>query len=249
MTDTTETTLLQGRRVLVTGATSGIGRATAAAVVAAGGRVALMARSPDDVHALADELGERATAAVGDVTDPDSVATAVSVAAGGMGGLDGLVCSAGAVRPGGILETTPDDWRTTLEVNVLGVLHTVGAALPHLQQADLADVVNISSMSGRRRASVAMGIYSASKFAVHVLSDSLREELAPLGVRVTIVSPGYVRTPIFDQVADEQLRTEYQRRLETVGLDPEAVAAQVVHALSQPAGVDLLEIALLSTDQ
>lgn len=100
------------------------------------------------------------------------------------------------MRPGGIQQTTPDDWRLTFEVNVLGVLHVVGAALLHLRVAELADVVNVSSMSGRRRASVAMGIYSASKSAVHVLSDSLREELAPEGVRVTIVSPGYVRPSI-----------------------------------------------------
>lgn len=240
---------LAGRRILITGATSGIGRATAEAVVAAGGAVALLARSETEVGALADQLGEAAVAAPGDVTDDGSVAAAVDVAATGLGGLDGVVCSAGAVRPGGILQTTPDDWRATFEVNVLGVLHVVGAALPHLRAAPLADVVNISSMSGRRRASVAMGIYSASKFAVHVLSDSLREELAPEGVRVTTVSPGYVRTPIFDEVVDDELRGEYQRRLATVGLDPAAVASQVVHALAQPAGVDLLEIAVVSTRQ
>lgn len=242
-------TSLQRRRILITGATSGIGRATAEAVVAAGGRVALLARSEDDVSALAGELAPASVAAPADVTDPDAVARAVASAVDGLGGLDGVVCSAGAVRPGGILQTTPDDWRATFEVNVLGVLHVVGAALPHLREADLADVVNVSSMSGRRRASVAMGIYSASKSAVHVLSDSLREELAPEGVRVTIVSPGYVRTPIFDGVADDELRAEYQRRLATVGLDPEAVAAQIVHALSQPSGVDLLEVAVLSTRQ
>jgi clavulanate-9-aldehyde reductase len=242
-------TSLQGRRILITGATSGIGRATADAVVAAGGRVALLARSEDAVQALAGMLGDVAVATPADVTDARAVSRAVEVAAGGLGGLDGVVSSAGAVRPGGILQTTPDDWRATFEVNVLGVLHVIGAALPHLRQAELADVVNVSSMSGRRRASVAMGIYSASKFAVHVLSDSLREELAPEGVRVTIVSPGYVRTPIFDGVADDEIRAEYQRRLATVGLDPEAVADQIVHALSQPAGVDLLEVAVMSTRQ
>jgi len=214
---------------LVTGATSGIGRATAEAVVDAGGAVALLARSEDDVRALADDLGAAAVPTPGDVTDEASVARAVAAAAAGLGGLDGVVCSAGAVRPGGILQTTPDDWRTTFEVNVLGVLHVVGAALPHLREAPLADVVNISSMSGRRRASVAMGIYSASKFAVHVLSDSLREELAPEGVRVTTVSPGYVRTPIFDEVADDELRAEYQRRLATVGRQCATCGAEMVH--------------------
>lgn len=240
---------LTGRRILVTGATSGIGRATAQAVVAAGGQVALLARSTDQIEALAGELGGAATAAPGDVTAPTSTADAVAAAVDGMGGLDGVVCSAGAVRPGGILGTTPEDWRLTFDVNVLGVLHVVHAALPHLRDAPLADVINLSSMSGRRRASVAMGIYSASKFAVHVLSDSLREELAPEGVRVTIMSPGYVRTPIFDEVTDHELRAEYQQRLATKGLDPHAVADQIVHALAQPAGVDLLEVALVSTSQ
>jgi len=245
---TTQGPLLD-RRVLVTGATSGIGRATAEAAVAAGAQVALVARSADDVAALASELGPAAHAAPGDVTDPDRVGASVATAVEAMGGIDAVICSAGAVRPGGILDTGPEDWKATFDVNVLGVLHTVGAALPHLRASTTADVVAISSMSGRRRASVAMGIYSASKFAVHVLCDSLREELSPEGVRVTIVSPGYVRTAIFDGVADDELRSEYQRRLATVGLDPAAVADQVVHALSQPPGVDLLEIALLSTDQ
>ena len=238
---------LWGRRILVTGATSGIGQATAEAVVDAGGRVALMARSSDRVAELAEQFG--GVAAPGDVTDPLSTAHSVDLAVSGLGGLDGVVCSAGVVRPGGLDATGPDDWRAMFEVNVLGVLHTVKAALPHLRAAERADVVNLSSMSGRRRASVAMGLYAASKFAVHVVSDNLREELAPDGVRVTIVSPGYVRTPIFDSVGDEQQRAHYQEELAAKGLDPEAVAAQVVHALAQPPGVDLLEIAMLSTDQ
>jgi len=238
---------LGGRRVLVTGATSGIGEATAEAIVSAGGRVAVMARSVDRVVALAERLGGVAVA--GDVTDPTSTERSVECAAAELGGLDAVVCSAGIVRPGGLDATGPDDWRAMFEVNVLGVLHTVKAALPHLRAADLADVVNLSSMSGRRRSSVAMGFYAASKFAVHVLSDNLREELAPDGVRVSIISPGYVRTPIFDTVDDDSQRAHYQEELVAKGLDPEAVAAQVVHALSQPPGVDVLEIAMMSTDQ
>lgn len=240
---------LDGRRTLITGATSGIGRATAEAVVEAGGRVALVARSHDDVAALASELGDRALGLPGDVADPESVAGVLGRVDDAWGGLDALVNSAGVVRPGGIAATGPADWKLTFDVNVLGVLNTTAAALPLLRRSELADVVNISSMSGRRRASVAMTVYSASKFAVHVISDGLREELAPDGVRVTIVSPGYVQTPIFDEVDDDELRSRYQEALATQGLPPEAVAAQVVHALSQPAGVNLLEIALLSSDQ
>lgn len=241
--------ILHGRRVLITGATSGIGAAVAEAVVAAGGRVALMARSRERIDELAGRLGDAAIGAPADVTDFDQVASAVSEAAESLGGIDAVVCSAGVAIPGGIDDSGPDDWRTMFEVNVLGVLHTVKASLAHLRSAPLGDVVNISSMSGRRRASVELGFYAASKFAVHVVSDNLREELVDYDVRVTIISPGYVTTPIFDGVEDDARREDLQEALATKGLEPQAVAEQVVHALSQPAGVNLLEIALLSTKQ
>ncbi len=240
---------LSERRVLVTGASSGIGRATASALVDAGASVALVARSAGALDELAARLGDRATVAPADVGVPDDIAAAVRAAADRLGGLDAIVCSAGVVVPGGVGDTTPADWRAMFDVNVLGVLNTVHAALPFLRDGELADIVNLSSMSGRRRASVELGVYSASKFAVHVLSDSLREELAPDGVRVTIVSPGYVDTPIFDGVADPDQRADYQGRVAAMGLPAEVVAAQVVHALAQPPGVDLIEIAMMSTRQ
>ncbi len=240
---------LDGRRVLITGASSGIGSAIADAVVAAGGRVALVARSADALAEQAERLGDAAVAAPADVTDADALAAATERAADELGGLDAVVCSAGLVRPGGILETSPDDWQVMFDVNVMGVLNTVHGALGRLRAAETADVIVLSSMSGRRRSSVAMGFYSASKFAVHVLSDSLREELGPEGVRVTVISPGFVNTPIFDGVEDDATREQYQTAVSTQGLPPEAVAANVVHALAQPAGVDLVEIAMLSTEQ
>lgn len=240
---------LDGRRILVTGASSGIGAAIARAVVDAGARVALVARSADELDRLASDLGAAAIAVPADVTDAPALAESIAGAAGRLGGLDGLVCSAGVVRPGGIRDTEPDDWQLMFDVNVLGVLNTVHGALDHLAAADGADVIVMSSMSGRRRSSVDMGFYSASKFAVHVLSDSLREELGPDGVRVTVVSPGFVDTAIFDGVADDEMRERYQSAVAEQGLDADAVAAQIVHALAQPAGVGLVEIALMSTAQ
>jgi NADP-dependent 3-hydroxy acid dehydrogenase YdfG len=183
------------------------------------------------------------------VTDPAAVRECVDRGAAGLGGLDGVVCSAGVVRPGGITDSDPADWRAMFDVNVIGLMQTVHAALPHLRRNESADVINVSSMSGRRRASVALGFYAASKFAVHVVSDNLREELAPEGIRVSIVSPGFVRTPIFDGIGNDDTRRQLQDALAAKGLDPEAVAAQIVHALAQPPGVDLLEIAMLSTGQ
>ena len=240
---------LSGRRILITGATSGIGAAAATAVIEAGGSVALVARSTDRVAELAEQLGDAAIGCPGDVSDRSEVQQCVDAGVTGMGGLDGVICSAGVVRPGGITDSEPADWRAMFDVNVIGLLQTVDASLPHLRRNDSADIVNLSSMSGRRRASVALGFYAASKFAVHVISDNLREELAPEGIRVSIVSPGFVRTPIFDGVEDDSTRQQLQAALAEKGLDPEAVAAQIVHALAQPPGVDLLEIAMLSTDQ
>lgn len=244
---------LDGRRVLVTGASSGIGRATALAIAAAGGRPALLARSVstlDDVAAeIAARTGPDAVVVPADVADPSATTAAVERAAAELGGLDAVVNAAGVVRPGDMRTTGPDDWRLTFEVNVLGLLHVTHASLPYLRESTMADIVNLSSMSGRRRASVEMTIYSASKFAVHVISDGLREELSPDGVRVTLVSPGYVHTPIFDHVADADRRARYQDAVATKGLDPTAVAAQVVYALSQPPGVNLVELAVMSTKQ
>lgn len=240
---------LEARRVLVTGASSGIGAAVAEAAAAAGGQVALLARSAGAIDDVAARIGGDPLVVPADVTDVDAVAGAMDRIAEEWGGLDAVVNAAGVVRPGGITETGPADWRATFDVNVLGLLHVTSAALPMLRAATVADVVNISSMSGRRRASVAMTVYSASKFAVHVISDGLREELGPDGVRVTIVSPGYVQTPIFDQVDHPELRDRYQRALAEKGLDPAAVADQVVHALGQPAGVNLFELAVMTTGQ
>ena len=245
---------LNERRVLITGASSGIGAAIADAVVGAGGTVALMARSADAIDELANRLGERAVGAPADVTDAEGVAAAIERAADAMGGLDAVVCSAGLVRTGGIRASGPDDWQTMFDVNVLGVLNTVHGALGRLDAAAdggrvPADVIVISSMSGRRRSSVQLGFYAATKFAVHVLSDSLREELGPDGVRVTVISPGFVDTPIFDGVDDDDTRQQYQDAVANQGLDPAAVADQVVHALAQPSGVNLVEIAMLSTEQ
>ncbi|MFW2332429.1 SDR family oxidoreductase [Ilumatobacter sp.] len=240
---------LAGRRVLVTGASSGIGAAIADAVVEAGGQVALVARSADAIARQAARLGEAAVAAPADVADPDALAVTIREAADRMGGLDAVVCSAGIVRPGGIADSAPSDWQAMFDVNVLGVLNTVHGSLDDLLLAEPSDVIVISSMSGRRRTSVALGFYAATKHAVHVLADSLREELTPDGVRVTLISPGFVDTPIFDRVADDETRAQYQQAVASQGLAPAAVAAQVVNALSQPPGVNLVEIAMLSADQ
>ena len=234
---------LSGRRILVTGASSGIGAATARALDAAGARVALLARSTHRLEEVAADLQDAHVAAA-DVTHPDTLGTAVDAAADALGGLDGLVNAAGVAFTGGVVDGDPADWRTTYAVNVVGLLEVTRTALPHLQQSELADVVNVSSMSGRRVASPEMAIYAGSKHAVHAISQGMAMELADGPVRVSLVSPGYVDTPIFEGVDEE-----YQQRTATKGLSPQAVADQVVHTIGQPADVRLVEVAMVSTRQ
>lgn len=237
---------MQGRRVLVTGASSGIGAAVARAIADAGGQVALLARRRDALVDLAAELDGVALPA--DVTDPAQVAVAVDRAAEELGGLDGVVTAAGLARPGGIRDADPADWRTMFEVNVLGTLHAVRAALPHLTASEHADVVTVSSMSGRRVGSADMAVYAASKSAVHTLSEGLRRELAPDGIRVTVVAPGFVDTPIFEgqqHPAAERLREAAAHQ----GLPADDVADRIVEVLASPPHVLHVEVALLSIDQ
>ncbi|MFO7779519.1 MAG: SDR family oxidoreductase [Nitriliruptoraceae bacterium] len=237
---------LAGRRLLVTGASSGIGQATARAAAEVGARVALLARSQERLRILADQFG--AVAVPADVVDPGAARAAVDAAAGALGGLDGLVNAAGVARPGPIATTSPSDWQLMLDVNVRGLLHVTQAALPHLAAAEHADVVNVSSMSGRRVGSPEMAVYAASKAAVHALSEGLRREVADDRVRVSVIAPGFVRTGIFDGQDSEAAR-RLGRRGEQVGLDPRRVADRIIEVLAAPSDLLHVEVALLSVEQ
>lgn len=146
-----------------------------------------------------------------------------------------------------------------LDVNVRGLLHVTQAALPHLTAAASAggeedacggpaDIVNVSSMSGRRVGSPSMGVYAASKAAVHALSDALRAEVGGAGIRVSVIAPGFVRTGIFDQ-QDTDAARQLGRKGDEVGLPPEQVADRIVEVLAAPTGVVHVEVAMVSIDQ
>lgn len=239
-------TQLSGRRVLVTGASSGIGQATARAIVAAGGQVALLARRTDRLEALAADIdGVPVTA---DVADPEVTRGGINRAADELGGLDGLINAAGVLRGGPLAATDPVDWRQLFEVNVLGVLHATQASIPHLTAADHSDVVNVSSMSGRRLGSTEMAAYAASKAAVHMLSEGMRRELQPDGVRVSVVAPGFVSSDLFGD-RETDLAKRLGERADEVGLSTDDVATAIVQVLAAPPHVVHAEVALLNADQ
>lgn len=233
---------LTGRRVLVTGGTSGIGRAVVRALADAGAEVVATGRSQKRLDEVA--AHERVRGIAADLTSREEVDRLVAESAAAMDGLDGVVNCAGLALPSGIVDADREDWRQQFDVNVIALLDVTQAVVPHLVASGGGDVVNLSSMSGRRVASWQMGVYSATKFAVHALSEGLRKEVADRGIRVTVVSPGYVDTPIFHEVDED-----YASRTAEQGLAPEDVARAVLMALAQPPEVQLHEIAMTSMRQ
>lgn len=236
---------LDGRRVVVTGASSGIGAAVVRAAAGAGARVGLLARRADRLAALAEEVGGHT--AVADVTEESAVTRGVDELAGSLGGIDAVVAAAGVMHLGAVGETDPERWREVFDVNVHGLLATARAALPHL--GDGASWVTVSSMSGRRVPSAAGGVYAASKHAAHAVDETLRREAGARGVRVTTVAPGFVATDLMAGDADRDDVAAFRERMHGLGLTPEHVAAAVVHVLGLPPEVCVVEYALVSTAQ
>jgi NADP-dependent 3-hydroxy acid dehydrogenase YdfG len=238
---------LSGRRVLVTGASSGIGAATARACAEGGARVALLARRTDRIADLAEEIG--GTAITADVTDPTAVAEAVDAAADALDGLDAVVNNAGVLRTGHIADQAVEDWQAMLDTNVLGLLVVTQAAIPHLRRAGGGDMVLMSSMSGRRVPGDRSGVYAGTKHAVHAIAQSLRRELHADGVRVSLVSPGFVATDIAEAIPDAAQREALSSQVAELGIDPLHVARAVTRILSDPPEVSTLEVAIVPSAQ
>jgi NAD(P)-dependent dehydrogenase (short-subunit alcohol dehydrogenase family) len=203
----THTRAVTVRNVVITGVSSGIGRAAAEDLAAHDFRVFGSVRREADAAPLAAALGARFEPLVCDVTDASAVQAAAERVRGRMGGegLHGLVNNAGIAVVGPLLHLTPDEMRRQMEVNLIGALHTVQAFFPLLRPAHAGApggrIVNVSSVSGRF-AMPFLGPYAASKHALEAFSDSLRRELLMYGVDVIVIEPGRIRTPIWDKVAD-----------------------------------------------
>ena len=217
------------RTLLITGASSGIGAATAEAAAEAGWQVALAARSKDRLDALADDLGDDALAVACDVTDPASVAAAVETTVGHFGGLDAVFANAGMGTGG---DPSDDDVRRLIDVNVMGVLWTARAAMPHLK-ASRGTLVLTGSAAGRMH--IDGSIYGATKWFVHGYGGNLAGEMRGFGGRCCVIAPGMVNTAFFDEPKPEKIQ-------------PADVGRAVLHAIEAPETVAIREIFLMPND-
>ena len=236
---------LSGTVALVTGASSGIGEATALALAASGAKVALAARRTDRLDAVVKQIeaaGGEALALVCDVTDEAQVNRTVQAVKEKWGRLDVLVNNAGIAVHGPVLGADTEEWRRAFDINVLGLMYATHAALPLMKEQSSGHIVNMSSVSGRI-ALPELSIYCATKWAVNGFSESLRQECIGYGLRVTIIEPGLTTTEINDRVTDEETKAKHDAYTESVRvLDASDIAAAVVYAVSQPAHVSINEL-------
>ena len=221
------------KTLLITGASSGIGEATARAAAKAGWNVALCARSEDKLKTIAGEIGDNALALPCDVTQREAITDALSQAAGKFGGIDAVFANAGmGVEAAGVENGDPQAWHDMIHLNILAVLYAAHAAIPHLKKTKGHFVVT-GSKAGRDN--MKGSIYSATKWFVHGFGENLAEEMREWGGRATIIAPGMVNTAFFDEPKPDKIQ-------------PDDVANAVIYALSQPKTAAVREIYIMPND-
>jgi NADP-dependent 3-hydroxy acid dehydrogenase YdfG len=241
---------IAGKVVAITGASSGIGKATALLLAAQGAKVVLGARRADRLQALTEQIvavGGEAAYALTDVKQRADLAGLVELARERFGKLDVLVNNAG-IGPISLLdELRVEDWEEMLDVNVKGLLYGIAAALPVFRQQGFGQFVNIASTAGLRIVPT-MAVYAATKFAVRAISEGLRQEAGDK-LRVTVVSPGFVHTDFADSMTNPEIKAQTVETRDKLAISPEAIARAIAFAIEQPADVDVGEIVVRPTAQ
>jgi NADP-dependent 3-hydroxy acid dehydrogenase YdfG len=244
---------LEGRKAVVTGASSGIGEATALAFADAGATVALGARRKDRLEDLAKRIGDEGGTAHAfevDVGDEGAARSFIEGAAEKMGGLDILVNNAGVMLLGPVEGGDTDEWRQMINVNVLGLLYCTQVAMPLIRDSGGGNIVNISSVAGRV-AAMGAGVYNFTKFGVVGFSEALRQEAMHSGIRVTVVEPGFVETELQGHNKNPVVVEAIEKMREQTGevLQAEDIAAAIHYVVSQPQRVNIGEMLIRPTGQ
>jgi NADP-dependent 3-hydroxy acid dehydrogenase YdfG len=244
--------LLEDRRVLITGASSGIGEAAAVAMAAEGAHVALGARRKDRLDSLVERIeagGGKAVSIESDVGDEGQARSLVQTTTEELGGLDVLVNNAGVMLLGPVADADTDEWRTMVNVNLLGLLYCTHAALPVMTEGGGGHIVNVSSVAGRS-ANAGSAVYNLTKFGVTAFSEALRQEVLHDNIRVTCVEPGYVETELQSHnthpAAVEGLK---KLRDSVTPLTSDDIANAIVYTVAQPEHVSVNEVLIRPTRQ
>ena len=241
---------IEGRVVVITGASSGLGEATARLLSAQGASIALGARRLDRIERLASELnahGGKAIAVATDVTQCDQVKRLVDAAVQAFGRIDVMINNAGLMPNSPLERLKIDDWNRMIDVNIKGVLYGIAAALPHMKRQKAGHIINVSSVAGHK-VRPGNAVYAATKHAVRVLSEGLRMEVKPYNIRTTVISPGAVATELPNSVTEPDV-AESVHKIYEIAILPESFARAVAFALSQPDDVDVNKMLFRPTRQ
>jgi NADP-dependent 3-hydroxy acid dehydrogenase YdfG len=243
-------TQIEGKVVVITGASRGIGEATALLLAEHGAKVVLGARGSANLAALTDRIvgaGGDAVYAVTDVKRREDLSQLVTLAHQRYDKLDVLINNAGVMPISPLDDLRVEDWDEMIDVNIKGVLYGIAAALPLFRSQGFGQFINIASTAGFKTVPN-QSVYSGTKFAVRAISEGLRQEAGDR-LRVTIISPGFVATNFAERITNQSVKAELEASRDEVAMPPSAVARAIAYAIGQPADVDVNEIVIRSTVQ
>lgn len=240
-----------GKVVVITGASSGLGAAAARLLASQGAHLVLGARRRELIDALAAELGRVGPAALAvatDVTDRAQVQALVDAALAAHGRVDVMLNNAGVMPLSPLERLKVEDWDRAIDVNIKGVLYGIAAVLPSMKAQQSGQIINVSSVAGHK-VSAGGAVYSATKFAVRALTEGLRQEVKPYGIRTTVLSPGAVASELPTSVTEPDIAQRMQAFYAAIAIPPDSFARAVAYAMCQPPDVDVNEIVFRPTRQ
>ena len=242
---------IEGTVVVITGASSGLGAAAARHLAEKGARVVLAARRTERLEALAGDITERGGEALPvptDVTEREQVQALVDTAVDEFGRIDVMLNNAGVMPLSPLDRLNVDEWDQMIDVNVKGVLHGIAAALPYMEEQEAGHIINVASDAGHD-VHPGSAVYSATKYAVRALSEGLRQEVKPYGLRTTIISPGAVESELPDTISEADVAEETDTLYDEHAVPADSFARAVAFAIEQPEAVDVNEILYRPTSQ
>lgn len=242
---------IEGKVIVITGASSGMGESAARHLAQEGARTVLGARRGERIQSLANEIkehGGEALALATDVTKQKQVKALVDYAVNTFGRVDVIINNAGVMPLSPLEQLKVDEWDQMIDVNIKGVLYGIAAVLPYMKAQKSGQIINVSSVAGHKIWPYS-AVYGATKFAVRALSEGLRQEVKPYNIRTTIISPGSVATELLDHISDEGISRNIHERTDNYALPPDSFARIVAFAISQPEDVDVNEVLFRSVQQ